>query len=71
MTVKNEMGVKVKTIVLEDHTRKCKVALWRDATNSQVRAGDFIQITDVITNVFRNETSLTTTSRTTFTVSIV
>lgn len=58
----------VKNIFIEDTTEKCKVALWREFANNDIKPGDFIEITDVVVNTFRNETSLTTTSKTKITV---
>lgn len=65
-----ENHVNVKNIFIEDTTEKCKVALWRGFANNDIMPGDFIEITDVVVNTFRNETSLTTTSRTKITVII-
>lgn len=59
-----ENKVNVKNVFLEDATEKCKVALWKDTAVQDIRSGDFVDITDVVINTFRNETSLTTTSRT-------
>ena len=67
--VRNE-HVQVKTILIEDRSSKCKVALWRDLTKTEIRTGDYVRITDVITNIYKNETSLSTTSRTKITVCI-
>ena len=56
--------VKVKNMFIEDASSKCKVALWRNFADQDIRPGDYIHITDVVTNTFRNEVSLTTTSKT-------
>lgn len=70
VTVKNEENVKVKNIFLEDSTKKCKIALWRNLADQTIRPGDYVEVSDCITNTFRNEVSLSTTSRTTITVSL-
>ncbi|XP_048740571.2 uncharacterized protein LOC125654622 [Ostrea edulis] len=67
VTVKNEDNVKVKNIYLEDSTKKCKIALWRDLADQAIRPGDYVEVSDCITNTFRNEVSLSTTSRTAIT----
>ncbi|XP_061191610.1 uncharacterized protein LOC133199788 [Saccostrea echinata] len=58
-----EERVKVKNIYIEDSTSKCKVALWHNFAEKDIRPGDYVQITDVVTNTFRNEVSLTTTAK--------
>ncbi|KAJ8300756.1 hypothetical protein KUTeg_022275 [Tegillarca granosa] len=58
-------NVKVKTIYIKDNTiSKCKVSLWRELCETDVRSGDHVSITNVVLNVFRGETSLSTTSLT-------
>ncbi|KAJ8310180.1 hypothetical protein KUTeg_012045 [Tegillarca granosa] len=58
-------SVKVKTIYVKDETvPRCKVFLWRELSEADVRPGDHISITDVVLNVFRGESSLSTTSLT-------
>uniref|UniRef100_K1R6C5 Shieldin complex subunit 2 first OB fold domain-containing protein n=1 Tax=Magallana gigas TaxID=29159 RepID=K1R6C5_MAGGI len=59
-----EERVNVKNIYIEDATSKCKVALWRSFAEKDIRPGDYVHITDVVINTFRNEVSLTTTSKT-------
>ncbi|XP_062595983.1 uncharacterized protein LOC134257373 [Saccostrea cucullata] len=59
-----EEKTKVKNIYIEDTSSRCKVALWRENTEENVRPGDYVQITDVVTNSYRNEVSLSTTFRT-------
>lgn len=70
VTVKNEENVKVKNIFLVDSTKKCKIALWRHLADQAIRPGDYVEVSDCITNTFRNEVSLSTTSRTIITVSL-
>lgn len=67
VTVKNDESVKVKNIFLEDSTKKCKIALWRNLADQTIRPGDYVEVCDCITDTFRNEVSLSTTSRTTIT----
>jgi hypothetical protein len=54
---------------LSDSSKKGKVNLWRSCVDQDVRPGDFVEITDVIVNNYRNELSLSTTSRTVITAS--
>lgn len=56
--------------LFEDSTKKCKIALWRNLADQAIRPGDYVEVSDCITNTFRNEVSLSTTSRTTITVSL-
>ena len=62
----------VKAIYIQDaSTPKCKVTLWRDATNTSFSTGDYISATDVIINNFKNEVSFSTTYLTEVKVCIV
>lgn len=54
--------VKVKSIHLMGSSAKTNISLWRDMTEVPFRAGDYVKITNVVVNTFRNETSLSTTS---------
>lgn len=65
----NNQPVKVKNVYIEDRTAKCKVALWRSFTQEPVRPGEYVEITDLVTNVYRNEVSLQTTVRSSIKVS--
>ena len=60
--VKGE-DVPIKTVTLEDTTAKAKVTLWRDVSSTEVHPGDYVMITDVVINSYRNETLLSTTSK--------
>ena len=62
--------VAIKSIYVQDRTGKAKVTLWRDASNSEVRPGDFVEITDIISNTWKKETAVSTTSRSTVFVCI-
>lgn len=62
--------VKIKTVTLEDASGKAKVTLWREACEADVRPGDFVTVTDVVVNHYKNESSLSTTSKTAVTVKI-
>jgi ssDNA-binding replication factor A large subunit len=64
-----EEEVQIKSIMIEDDTQKAKITLWRELAAVETRPGNYIQVTDVIVNVFNNQTSLRTTSRSTVTVS--
>lgn len=53
--------VPVKTIVIQDLTSKAKCSLWRDHASTKTRPGDFVTITDVIVNCYREEISFSST----------
>ena len=55
--------VNLKTISIQDKSGTAEVTLWRDTYHSPVRPGDHITITDVVINVYKNETSLSITTR--------
>ena len=47
------------------------MTLWREAVKAEVRSGDFVTITDVVTNHYKGETSLSTTTRSKLQVGLV
>ncbi|XP_060568324.1 uncharacterized protein LOC132726926 [Ruditapes philippinarum] len=55
--------VKIKNVVIEDESGHAKVTLWRELASADVRTGEFVQITDVQTNYYMDQTSLSTTMR--------
>ncbi|WAR10377.1 LOW QUALITY PROTEIN: hypothetical protein MAR_035453 [Mya arenaria] len=58
--------VAIKVITLEADSQRAKVSLWRESGTSDVRPGDFMTITDVVTlNHYKGEPSLSTTNRST------
>lgn len=60
-----EERVNVKNIYIEDATSKCKLAVWHSFAEKDIRPGEYVHITDVVINTFRNnEVSLPTTSKT-------
>lgn len=62
--------VKIKEIYISDKTtEKVKVTLWR-STNLEAKIGDFVKITNVVTNNFKGFTSLSSTGDSTLLVSI-
>lgn len=57
--------VPVKAIYLQDESLpRCKVTLWRDLTAVDIRPGDYVTVTNVVTNNYKNEVSLSGTNRT-------
>lgn len=59
-----EERVNVKNIYIEDATSKCKLALWHCFAEKDIGPGEYVHITDVAINTFRNnEVSLPTTSK--------
>lgn len=54
--------VPIKMITVEDASGRTKVTMWRDSINRDVRPGDFVEITNVITNTYKQETNLSTTN---------
>lgn len=65
--------VDVKNIYIKDESQPngCRVALWREATQTSCRPGDYVEITNVVINTYRNEVSLQTTTQSTVQVYIV
>jgi ssDNA-binding replication factor A large subunit len=61
--------VKIKNVVIEDESGHAKVTLWRELASADVRTGEFVQITDVQTNYYMDQTSLSTTMRSNLEVS--
>ncbi|WAR10394.1 hypothetical protein MAR_035470 [Mya arenaria] len=58
--------VAIKVITLEADSQRAKVTLWRESETSDVRPGDFMTITDVVTlNHYKGKPSLSTTNRST------
>ena len=62
MKIRNE-DVEIKVITIEDKSQKVKVTLWRESVKTEARSGDFVTITDEVTNHYKGETSLSTTTR--------
>ncbi|KAL4224753.1 hypothetical protein ACF0H5_015450 [Mactra antiquata] len=54
--------IKIKSITVEDTSRKAKITLWRKLAESLVRPGDYVSITDVVSYVYNNVTTLQTTN---------
>lgn len=48
VTVKNEENVKVKNIFLEDSTKTCKIALWRNLADQTIRPGDYVEVSSAL-----------------------
>ena len=64
MMVKGE-STKIKTITIDDGTARAKVTLWRKLSDADTRPGNHVTISDVIINVYQNNTTLSTTARST------
>lgn len=69
VTVKGST-VKVRTITLEDKEDKVKVSLWRDHSHENVKAGDYVNLTNVLVTSYQEEVQLASTSRTKVEISI-
>ncbi|KAH3885167.1 hypothetical protein DPMN_009157 [Dreissena polymorpha] len=73
ITYSNEEGVRtvdvkgsqvnVKKIEIRDGTGSAKESLWREQSQKDFHTGQYVKITDVVINHFKEETSLQTTSR--------
>ena len=48
---------------MEDVTGKTKVTLWRDISQTEMHPWSYVTVSDVVWDVFRNESSLYSTSR--------
>ena len=53
--------VSVKNITIRERGQTCRVALWRNNSATTVDIGDFLEITNVVTSSFQEETYLTST----------
>lgn len=58
----------VRALKVKDESAVCKVTLWRDFAKRKTSVGSHIQLTDVAVQLFNDEKSLSTTSRTTLQV---
>ena len=59
--------VLVKTIAVKDDSGTIKVSLWRGLT-SQSNVGKYMQLTNLVVTSFNDETSVSTTTRTSISV---
>lgn len=58
--------ISVKHIYVQDKSMdKCRISLWLDCAEADIKTGDYITVTNVVINNYKNETSLSTTSQTT------
>jgi ssDNA-binding replication factor A large subunit len=55
--------VPIKNIYIEDKTGRAKITLWREASSTDARPGDFVEITDLLARTYQDCTSLSTTQR--------
>lgn len=55
--------VQVKSVTIKDDTDTVKVSLWRDLTSTS-GVGKYLCFTDVVVTSFNEETSVSTTSKT-------
>lgn len=62
------VGTSVRALRVKDESAVCKVTLWRDFAKRKTLVGSHIQLTDVAVQLFNDEKSLSTTSRTTLQV---
>lgn len=60
----NGQDTDVRGIRIEDKTSNIRVSLWRDAASSKVKAGDYIEVTNLTISKFNSEVIAGTTSRT-------
>lgn len=61
----------VRTLKIKDQTAACKVSLWRDLSKIKTTVGQHIELTNVIVQVYQEERSVSTTSRTKVVVSFI
>lgn len=61
----------VRTLKIKDQTAACKVSLWRDLSKIKTTVGQHIELTNVIVQVYQEEKSVSTTSRTKLVVSFI
>lgn len=55
--------VQVRNVRVKDGTEEVKVALWRDQVNG-CKVGEFLEFSNLVTNSYMDEVSLSTTQRT-------
>ena len=60
----NGQDTPVRTIKVKDSSGSCTVSLWRDLTKEKTIVGSHITLTNVIVQVYNDEKSMSTTSRT-------
>jgi ssDNA-binding replication factor A large subunit len=60
----NGEDTSVRSIKLKDVTGSCKVSLWRDLTKKKTSVGSHITLTNVVVQVYNDEKSVSTTTRT-------
>ena len=56
-----EKEVAVKAINLTDATGSITVSLWREKVDINFRVGDYIQVTNVVTNMYEGQVNLQST----------
>ncbi|XP_061170598.1 uncharacterized protein LOC133179942 [Saccostrea echinata] len=56
--------ISVRSFKIKDDTASCKVSLWKDLSKRKTAVGSHFEITDVIVQVYNDEKSVSTTSRT-------
>ena len=54
----------VRSVKIKDNTGSCKISLWRDLGQMKTPVGSHVEITNVIVQVYNEEKSVSTTSRT-------
>ena len=54
----------VRSLKIKDNTGSCKISLWRDLGQMKTPVGGHVEITNVIVQVYNEEKSVSTTSRT-------
>ncbi|XP_062600005.1 uncharacterized protein LOC134261598 [Saccostrea cucullata] len=53
----------VRSLKIKDETASCKVSLWRGLSKTKTAVGSHLEITNVIVQVYNDEKSVSTTSR--------
>ena len=51
----------VKNITIRERGQSCRLALWRNHSSSNINVGDFLEVTNVLTNEFLEEKYLSST----------
>ena len=64
MRVNGEDTPPVRTVKVKDASGSCKVSLWRDLCKEKTSVGSHISITNVVVQLYNDEKSVSTTSRT-------
>lgn len=56
--------VQVRTVTLQDKEDRVKLALWRKLADENIKAGDYVNVSNVLITSYQDHVELASTSRT-------